>query len=194
MSAQVSAASPPTPPIAPCEAIAGVFTIELTQHRDHRGAFTELHRETWISTTTAVQWNAVVSKKNTLRGVHTHIRHADYLTCPMGNSIIGLKDLRRHATTYLKEARYELSGEQPRALYIPPGVAHGFYFPVDALQIYSTSVVFDPSDELAFRWDDPATSLFPEVREPLLSPRDAGARTLDAVLAELEPYQDQLPI
>ena len=71
----------------------------LEPHRDPRGSFTELFRGEWNQGVAPVQWNAVRSDIGVLRGVHAHLRHADYLTVPIGRATVGLRDLRRWSDT-----------------------------------------------------------------------------------------------
>jgi len=172
-------------------ALHGVYTIDLIAHGDHRGAFTELFRQAWIQTPEPVQWNAVRSVPHTLRGVHVHLRHADYLTAPLGRAIVAMKDLRQASPTRGHEARVVLEPAAPKLLYIPPGVAHGFYFPIESLHVYAVSEYFNRDDELGYAWDDPEAALFPEVKEPLLSPRDETAQSFQDLLNELKPHQSK---
>jgi dTDP-4-dehydrorhamnose 3,5-epimerase len=60
-------------------AIPGVRILPLTAHVDQRGTFTEVFRESWVGHPRFVQWNAVTSRTGTLRGVHVHRRHVDYV-------------------------------------------------------------------------------------------------------------------
>ncbi|HEY8791414.1 MAG TPA: dTDP-4-dehydrorhamnose 3,5-epimerase family protein, partial [Gaiellaceae bacterium] len=72
----------------------GVALRPLTMNRDSRGSFTEVFRDEWNIGLSPVQWNAVSSEAGTLRGVHLHIRHDDYLTTLRGRACVGLRDLR----------------------------------------------------------------------------------------------------
>ena len=72
----------------------GVALRPLTMSRDSRGSFTELFRDEWETGLSPVQWNAVSSEPGTLRGVHLHTRHDDYLTTLKGRASVGLRDLR----------------------------------------------------------------------------------------------------
>ena len=151
---------------------AGVELTALRPHADSRGIFTELFRDSWGLDVAPTQWNVVRSEPNVLRGVHAHWRHADYLTVVAGRAEIGLHDLREGAPTEGVGAVVSLDADDPHALIIPPGVAHGFYFPEQALHVYAVSHEWDPADELGCRWDDPALGIEWSCEEPLLSPRD----------------------
>jgi dTDP-4-dehydrorhamnose 3,5-epimerase len=156
----------------------GVVLHQLEPHRDARGVFTELFRESWGLEVTPVQWNAVRSEQNVLRGVHAHWRHADYLTMVSGRATIGLYDLREGSETEDVCATVELSADAPSAIVIPTGVAHGFYFDEPSIHVYAVSHDWDPEDELGCRWDDPALGLDWPVAEPHVSERDRALGSL----------------
>jgi dTDP-4-dehydrorhamnose 3,5-epimerase len=162
---------------------AGVRLVPLTPHADERGVFTELFRASWDVGVAPVQWNAVSSNPNVLRGVHAHVRHADYLTVAVGRATIGLYDLRPDSPTEGLGATVELDAHEPAALVIPVGVAHGFYFHATSVHVYAVSHEFDPADELGCRWDDPELHIAWPCTEPLISPRDDGLGTLSELRA-----------
>ena len=71
-----------------------------------------------------------------------------------------------------------IEAEEPRAVTIPPGVAHGFCFPMPSVHLYAMSHYWNATEELGCRYDDPALGLRWPIADPLLSPRDAAAGTL----------------
>ena len=80
-----------------------------------------------------------------------------------------------------------MTGDQPRVLFIPPGVAHGFLAITDVDLIYWVTHPYDASDELGVAWDDPVLNapwMVPEGSGPILSERDRHNPPLawDAVL------------
>jgi dTDP-4-dehydrorhamnose 3,5-epimerase len=162
---------------------AGVRLRELAPHGDERGVFTELFRDSWQLEVAPVQWNVVRSDANVLRGVHVHNRHADYLTLVGGRATIGLSDLREGSPSEGLGTTVELVADAPAALVIPPGVAHGFYFPEPSIHVYAVSHEWDPSDELGCRWDDPELRIAWPCDEPLVSPRDDALGTLSDLRA-----------
>ena len=153
----------------------------LEPHADQRGVFTELFRDSWGLSIEPVQWNVVRSETNVLRGVHSHWRHADYLTVVSGRAAIGLHDLRSGSPTEGVGTVVELDGGEPSALSIPPGVAHGFYFREPSLHVYAVSHEWDPSDELGCRWDDPELEIDWPCSAPLISERDHALGRLRAL-------------
>lgn len=174
---------------APLLLPAGTILRPLEPHVDERGRFTELYRVEWETGVAPIQWNAVRSEAGVLRGVHVHLRHDDYLTVPVGRASVGLRDLRRGSPTEGRSALVEVGDDRPASLVIPHGVAHGFYFHEPSLHVYAVTEYWDPSDELACRWDDPELEIPWPVRSARVSDRDAAAQPLRALLDELEPSQ-----
>jgi dTDP-4-dehydrorhamnose 3,5-epimerase len=72
-------------------------------------------------------------------------------------------------------------------VFVPIGVAHGFFALTDATLMYMVNNYYDGGkDELGVAWNDPQIKLDWGVNAPLLSPRDAQNRLLkDIPLAEL---------
>lgn len=164
----------------------GVRVHPLTLHQDHRGSFVELFRYSWPADTVPVQWNAARSEPNVLRGVHCHVRHRDYLTMAVGRMILGLRDLRHGSPTTGLVAVLEIDADRPTGVEIPPGVAHGFYFPEPALHVYAVSHEFDPTDELGCHWADPELGIAFPCDGPLLSTRDETAGSLAELITALD--------
>lgn len=158
----------------------------LTPHRDDRGTFTELYRKEWETGVAPVQWNAVHTEAGVLRGVHVHPRHDDYLTVVRGRATVGLRDLREGSPSEGSAACVELRGEQPTAISIPHGVAHGFYFHEPSTHIYAVSHYWDMADELGCRWDDPGLEIPWPQDDARISPRDEELPPLQKLLTELQ--------
>jgi dTDP-4-dehydrorhamnose 3,5-epimerase len=161
--------------------IHGVQVVPMTMHHDDRGSFTEVYRDEWGLAIDPVQWNTVESHRNVLRGVHVHLRHADFLMLLQGRASIGLCDLRSDSPTHRRSTVVSLSGLERSGVVIPSGVAHGFYFHEASIHLYAVSRYWDPADELGCRWDDDQLGIDWPCSAPVLSSRDAGL----APLAEL---------
>ncbi len=153
----------------------GVRTQLLTPHADDRGIFTEIFREEWSTGCAAVQWNAVHSVAGVLRGVHVHATHHDYLVVLSGVMVLGLHDIRPSSPTRGCSRLLTLDASAPRAITIPPGVCHGFYFPVASLHVYAVSAYWNPQDELGCQFDCRELELAWPTDTPRLSARDRMA-------------------
>jgi dTDP-4-dehydrorhamnose 3,5-epimerase len=81
----------------------------------------------------------------------------------------------------------ELSAEGDKALYIPRGVAHGFYTPGGLLLQYLVDEPYSGADEFGVAWDDPSLGIPWPDRDPVLSERDRSNPSL-AGLGDRPPY------
>jgi dTDP-4-dehydrorhamnose 3,5-epimerase len=167
----------------------GVVLHELASHRDARGSFTEVFRHEWDVGVAPVQWNAVSSEAGTLRGVHVHIRHDDYLIVLKGRASVGLRDLREGSPTEGSSVLVELAEDLPAALVIPHGVAHGFYFHEPSLHLYAVTHYWNVADELVCHWADPELEIDWPARPTVISERDATAQRLGDLIEQLAPVQ-----
>lgn len=155
--------------------IADVAVRELDPHIDGRGRFTEIYRASWNDAPTNLQWNCVHSDAGVLRGVHVHALHHDYLFVAAGTLVLGLHDIRPESATYASSDMIVIEAERPLGIAIPPGVCHGFYFPVPTIHVYAVSSYWNSADELGCRFDCPELGLDWPDRAPKLSDRDINA-------------------
>jgi dTDP-4-dehydrorhamnose 3,5-epimerase len=168
--------------------------IPLAMNQDSRGVLTELFRDEWLLNITPVQWNYVQSAANVLRGVHVHRKHADYLIVTQGILILGLCDLREHSPTYKQANVLSLSGENIEGIVIPPGVAHGFYFPEPAQHIYAVNSYWNLDDELGCLWNDASLGIAWPAMNPLISERDTHLPTFNELMQQLASWQTRFEI
>lgn len=172
----------------PSEGIVGVYRVPLRCFGDERGHFFETFRRGWIpDAREMVQGNCSFSKAGVLRGLHYHLKQADLWVVPSGRVRAALYDLRRGSPTRGRSEVLELGDANPIALYVPKGVAHGFYAITDALVTYLVDELYDNSDELGVRWDDPALGIAWRVSDPILSARDRSNPLLAAIPTDAIP-------
>jgi dTDP-4-dehydrorhamnose 3,5-epimerase len=162
----------------------GVGEHALQRHADERGVFIETFRDNWIDGPKPVQWNVVHSNRDVLRGVHVHAVHHDYLTVLSGRLLLGLRDIRESSPTVGMTVMLTLTPQVPRVISVPPGIAHGFYYPEPAVHLYSVSEFWNTDDEMGCRWDDPSLGMAWPTENPVLSERDRTAGSLEAMIAE----------
>jgi dTDP-4-dehydrorhamnose 3,5-epimerase len=116
------------PEITPSDAIAGVVVVTPDVHGDNRGRFVETFRKEWIpGAAEMVQANRADRKEGALVGLHYHLHQADYWYVPFGRALVVLHDLRASSPTDGATLTLEVGEHDHRGVYIPPGVAHGFY-------------------------------------------------------------------
>ncbi len=162
--------------------IRGVYCVPLQVFSDQRGYFLESFRQSWLPDLPAmVQGNVSFSKSGVLRGMHYHLRQADFWFAPSGHVRAALYNLRASAPTRGASQVLDLGEAYPFGLYIPPGVAHGFYTLSPSLMTYLVNGYYDETDEKGIRWDDPALGIDWGVRQPILSARDSANPRLDDI-------------
>lgn len=166
----------------------GVALHPFTVHADERGTLSEIFRDEWPTGVRPLQWNFVRSAPGVLRGVHLHVHHTDYLIVLEGCATIGLVDLRPGSPTERLATTVDLVGSEPRAIVIPPGVAHGFYFDVPSLHLYAVDHYWSPADELGCRYDDPGLGLRWPATPKLVSERDRALPPLDDLLRQVPRF------
>jgi dTDP-4-dehydrorhamnose 3,5-epimerase len=170
--------------------IAGVLLIELEVFSDARGRFMETFRREWFPQVSweRIQSNRSESRAGVLRGLHYHFHQADYWFCALGRIRVGLADLRPDSPTYLTACTLDLDADTPRGLFIPIGVAHGFYAQTDCTLFYTVNNYYDSRDELGVAWDDPAFQLDWGITEPpLISDRDRANPRFETIPAHRLP-------
>jgi dTDP-4-dehydrorhamnose 3,5-epimerase len=147
-----------------------VILRDLTVHGDARGRVFEGWRDEW--TPFAVkQLTEARAQAGVLKGLHLHYIQWDWWRVVTGRMLVGLYDARPHSSTFENFATFEMSADEPKALAIPPGVAHGFHALEDLEMIYLLSEVYNPEDEHGVKWDSVGIdwALF---GEPIVSDRD----------------------
>jgi dTDP-4-dehydrorhamnose 3,5-epimerase len=154
--------------------IKGVYTAPIRVFPDARGRFMETFRREWFPWVdwTDMQSNRSESKAGVLRGLHFHRNQIDYWYVISGRVRVGMVDLRRSSPTYRATQMLEIGDHNNIGVFIPTGVAHGFYALTDTILTYLVNQYYDGKDELGVAWDDPVLRLDWGVDSPMLSPRD----------------------
>lgn len=154
--------------------IAGVKVVDLKPFGDDRGRFIETFRTEWFPerSWTQMQSNRSDSIAGVLRGLHYHFRQVDYWYVLQGRIRIGLADLRRSSPTYGASTALDLDGAVPQGVFIPTGVAHGYFALTDVTIVYVVDQFYNGQDEMGVAWNDPELAVPWQITAPLLSPRD----------------------
>jgi dTDP-4-dehydrorhamnose 3,5-epimerase len=162
------------PEIARSGEIAGVVVVTPDVHGDNRGQFVETFRQEWLpaGAKAMVQANRADRKQGALVGLHYHLFQSDFWYVPQGRALVVLHDLRASSPTDGKTMVFEIGDHDHRGVYIPPGVAHGFYALTDMTITYLVDGYYNPADELGVAWDDPDLEVAWPARDPELSERD----------------------
>lgn len=159
--------------------IMGLKVIEPDVYLDARGHFMEsFNRLRYMDLGLPedfVQDNWSRSKRGVLRGLHLQYPN------PQGKLVQVIHgavwdvavDLRWNSPTYSKWFGLELSDENRKQLYIPPGFAHGFcVLSEEADFVYKCTQYYTPGAEQCLRWDDPSVNIKWPIANPILSDKD----------------------
>ena len=166
-------------------ALTGVIVVEPDVFRDERGFFLETFSRAKYAQggidCEFLQDNHSRSQRNTIRGLHAQRQHPQgKLVRVLSGSIVDVVvDIRRDSPTYLKWISVELSADNFRQIYVPPGFAHGICITSEVADIeYKCTDYYDPNDELRIAWNDPAIGIRWPVENPILSDKDRQAPNL----------------
>jgi len=167
----------------PVPGIPGAFVATSQVHDDSRGSFMEIFRQDSLGVQ-FVQANHSCSRQGVLRGLHWHRYQADAWYVIGGHAQAMLADLRGESARPTVVS-VDLEARDPRVLYIPPGVAHGFLAVTDVDLIYWVTHYYDSKDEFGVAWNDPSLSAPWKITEPVLSDRDLQNPTLEEARVSL---------
>lgn len=163
----------------------GVILIEPKVFADDRGFFMETYhlarfREAGIPAE-FVQDNHSQSKRGVLRGLHYQEPHPQgkLVRCTRGALFDVAVDIRRGSPAFGKWYAVEISAENRRMLWVPPGFAHGFCAISEVADlVYKCTALYDAKSDRSILWNDPDIGIEWPVADPLLSPKDAVAPRL----------------
>ena len=174
--------------------LSGVLILEPKCFADDRGWFMESFNQKLFDdavgeSVTFVQDNHSYNKKNVLRGLHYQLNpHAQgKLVRVVSGSVWDVAvDIRKSSVTFGQWAGVELSAENKRQLWIPPGFAHGFLTLSDTAEfLYKTTSLYHASSEASIVWNDPQLAIKWPYCKPILAVKDAEASLLkDAAVFE----------
>lgn len=168
-------------------AIGGVFIIEPKVFGDSRGFFFESFNQRAFEAATGVtlpfvQDNHSRSAKGVLRGLHYQVEQPQgKLVRVVAGAVFDVAvDIRSGSPTFGKWVGVELTAENKRQLWVPPGLAHGFLVLSETADfLYKTTDYYAPQHERCIIWNDPTLAIdWPLDGEPILSAKDAAGDRL----------------
>lgn len=170
-------------------AIPDLLIIEPKVFGDSRGFFFESFNSQLFREKTGVQLEFVQdnhsrSTKGVLRGLHYQLppkAQGKLVRCVKGAVYDVAVDIRRNSPTFGKWVGVELSDDNFRQFWIPPGFAHGFVTLTETADfLYKTTEYYSPVHDRGIAWNDqdiaiqwPDTGLAPQ-----LSAKDQQAPAL----------------
>lgn len=165
-------------------AISDVLVIEPKVFGDDRGWFFESFNEKDFSATvgkqvTFVQDNHSSSKKGVLRGLHYQLGQTQGKLVRVSHGVVFdvAVDLRKASSTFGQWVGVELSADNKKQLWIPPGFAHGFLVLSEMAEfLYKTTDYWHSASEKCIVWNDPTLNIqWPDIgMQPVLNPKDSA--------------------
>ena len=167
--------------------IPSVLIIEPRVFGDTRGFFFESFNQRAFNQATGLDVNFVQdnhsrSSKGVLRGLHYQIQQPQgKLVRVVHGSVFDVTvDLRKSSPTFGQWVGVELTEDNHRQLWIPPGFAHGFYVLSDSADfLYKTTDYYAPEFECSLIWNDPTIGIeWPLNTQPIISAKDVQGKKL----------------
>lgn len=161
--------------------------IEPKVFGDARGFFMESFNEKAFHALVSDQYRFVQdnhsrSAKGVLRGLHYQIQNPQgkLVRVVRGKVFDVAVDLRKNSSTFGQWAGVELTEENHRQFWVPPGFAHGFVVLSETADfLYKTTDYYAPQHERSLLWNDPAIGIeWPIDFPPTLSAKDAKGQSL----------------
>ena len=163
-------------------AVDGCLILEPQIFSDERGEFFESFSVQKFRNATGVlsdfvQDNQSLSHAKVLRGLHYQIEQPQgkLVRVVSGSVWDVVVDLRRSSPTFAQWVGVDLSAENQRMLWVPPGCAHGFVVTSkSAVFLYKTTDYYAPAHERTIAWNDPSLAINWPVVDPLVNAKDAA--------------------
>lgn len=165
--------------------IPGCFELIPKVFKDERGCFTKIfHQQIFeqhgLETHYSEEYFSL-SKQDVIRGMHFQLPPEECVKmvyCISGEVMDVVLDLRVGSPTYGKHEMFNLNDRLANILYIPIGLAHGFYTKSKtATMIYKVSKSYSPSYDSGIHWNS-AKIPWP-TKTPIISERDGEFANLD---------------
>lgn len=158
--------------------IPGCYELQPKILRDDRGSFIKtFHQDVFAGYglhTDFVEEYHSISHHNVLRGLHFQLppkHHVKVVYCVQGQVVDVVVDLRLKSPTYGKWQTFDLSDAKANLIYIPSGLAHGFYVTSPtAILIYKVSTVYAPECDAGILWN--SADIPWQCQNPIISQRD----------------------
>ena len=164
--------------------IEGIAIIETDVFHDERGYFMEFFNEKKFKQNnfenlSFKQDNISYSKKNVLRGMHFQLppfEQGKLVQVIKGKVLDVVIDLRKGSKTFGEHLRIELSENNKRKLWIPPGFAHGFLsLEDDTILSYKCTNFYSKDHEMDLLWNDENLNIEWGIENPIISEKDKKA-------------------
>jgi dTDP-4-dehydrorhamnose 3,5-epimerase len=128
-----------------------------------------------------------ISRRSVVRGLHFQWDppQGKLIRCVQGGIFDVLVDIRHGSCTRGDHLTIELTGENNRVLWIPPGFAHGFMaLADDTIVLYECTAEWNPACEGGILWNDPALRIDWPPMSAVVSEKDSRSPTLSEWMAD----------
>ena len=171
-------------------ALPDVLLVAIEPFRDERGFFIEPWNKRDFAAAGLdvdfVQEGHSRSSRNVLRGLHYQTSAAPMgklVRCTAGAIFDVAVDIRSASPACGRWVGVELTAENMKQLWVPPGFAHGFVTLSEHAEVqYKQSGFYAPDAEGSIRWDDARIGIAWPVASPILSTKDRNAQSFDDYL------------
>lgn len=168
-------------------AISDVLLVEPKVFGDARGFFYESFNKKAMQAAGMagdfVQDNHSRSVRNVLRGLHYQIKQPQgkLIRAVVGEIFDVAVDIRRRSPTFGKWVGFNLSAQNRRMAWVPPGFAHGFLVLSEYTEVlYKTTDYWAPQFERTIIWNDGSLGItWPIQGDPQLSAKDIAGVTIN---------------
>ena len=174
----------------------GVLVLEPRVFRDERGFFLETFNIGKLGGTALDtefrQDNHSRSTAGVVRGLHYQLDNPQgkLVHVARGSIFDVAVDIRRGSPTFARWFGVELSDENLRSLWIPPGFAHGFCVLSEMADvIYKCTSLHDSADDRGVAWNDPRIRIEWPASNPMVSAKDAKWAALSDDRVDLPRYE-----
>ena len=174
--------------------IKDLFVLEPKIWKDGRGYFFESFSQKFFDEAgidvTFVQDNQSFSQKGALRGLHAQANpfaQGKLVRVIQGKVIDVAVDIRKNSPTYGQHFSIELTGENHKQLWVPPGFLHGFLtLADDTIFAYKVTNYYDKNSEIGVLWNDTTLNIDWTSH---MDPNDFLLSEKDTVLADFQSLQ-----
>jgi len=155
------------------------YQLQPKKFDDNRGSFVktfhqDIFKDLGLETDFAEEYYSI-SYQNVIRGLHFQLpphEHTKIVYCVQGSVEDIVVDLRVNSPTYGKFEMFDLSAETANLIYIPIGLAHGFYVTSStAIMVYKVSTVYAPDCDRGILWNSVDIPWMSDT--PIISKRDS---------------------
>ena len=168
--------------------IPDVLIIEPKVFGDARGFFYESFNQHAFDAAVGkhydfVQDNHSKSSQGVLRGLHYQVQQAQgkLVRVVQGKVLDVAVDIRKSSPTFGQWVAVELSEDNQRQLWVPPGFAHGFVVYSETAEfLYKTTDYYAPAYERCIAWNDASLGIDWNLGDivPQLSAKDQQGKAL----------------